>query len=238
MRGCRRRSDPRRDSRSRIVEVVAADTLVVEEGAIEAEPDVQRVRLLDLVGHLREQLVVLEGLFEVAGSRRRSDRRNRHPARPFVREEIVRAILHQRPAEPATGLLLLEAGLRRGECVSRVQRLVAMEVVDAAVRLVGAGPRDRIENQPAGVAELRGILRRQHLELLDGVGRRVGADRVGRHPLVADAVDDRLAAAARLAVGGHRLLRAVATRPRRPARAVPATPPVDPTAGDRRFASW
>ena len=117
----------------------------------------------------------------------------------------MRAIPDNRPAKPAAGLLLFEARLGRRERVTRVEPFIAMEVVDATMQVVGARSRDSVQDDAGRVAILCLVLVRQDLKFLHGIGRRGGPDTVHRHQLGADAVNERLAAAARLAAGTDRL---------------------------------
>src|SRR5262245_1115927 len=108
----------------------------------------------------------------------------------------MRAVFRDRAAQPPAWLLLLELRLAGLKVIARIERLIAMEVIASAMQIVRARSRDRVEDDAGGVAELRLILAGNDLELLDRVGRRVRSDRVDRHELVADAVDQDLAAAA------------------------------------------
>src|SRR5206468_12827433 len=131
--------------------------------------------------------------------------RNARAARAYVGDDVVREVAQDGTTEPAAALLLLERGAGRREEVARIQGFVAVKVVGAAVPIVRAGSRDRVEDHAGGIAELRLVLIGQDLELFDGVRRRVRADGVGGHHLRAHAVDERLTAAARLTARRHRL---------------------------------
>lgn len=111
----------------------------------------------------------------------------------------MRAILHDRAAYPTARLLLFERRFARAERLARIEPFISVEVVDTSVEVVRPRARDGVEDDAARVSELRGVLVRDDLKLLDGIGRRARAHRVDGHQFRTDAIDERLAAAARLA---------------------------------------
>jgi hypothetical protein len=184
----------------------AAYALVSVERPVETEPAREMVLVVQLMGDLGQQLVVVERLIEVARSIRRGHSYNRDAAGALVRREEMRLVQSNRPACPAAALRLLEGILGRRERVARIERFVTMEVIATALQRVGARPGDGIQDQAARVAELRLILAGEDLKFLDGVRRRVRSNRVDQHQFIADPVDERFTAPTRLAIGRDRFL--------------------------------
>ncbi len=113
---------------------------------------------------------------EIAGTllRRRHGRRRRDPL--LVEEALVvgeheRAIGAERTADRAAGLMLVERLDVAREEVAGVERVVAHEVVEAAVVLIAARTRHDAGRRAAGAAVLGRRALRQDPELGDGVDR-------------------------------------------------------------------
>ena len=158
--------------------------LVTNESAGRVRP--RRERIEDA-----NQLAVLrEGLGEVPlalRQRRHGGRRLRLPlfAQALERRHEEGAAPLDRPARDAAELAALVIAERRSrtlrEIVVRIERRVAEELVGAAVELVGAGLVDDVQDAAEAAAVLGGIVRAEHLELLDRVDR--GEHRDAREPV-------------------------------------------------------
>ncbi len=161
-------------------------------------------------GHHRAgQLAEIPGPHPRRRHRRRLRQRALGPRRLVVAEE-ERPAAHERPAEHAAEDVLVERPLAHAGPVVvpgvGVQRLVAEELEQRPVELVGALLHRRVDHGAGGLAELRGIRPRLHLELLQRVHRRrhdlgTALLEVGRHRIVVGAVEGVVVPGGEVAVG-------------------------------------
>jgi hypothetical protein len=126
----------------------------------------------------------------------------------LVVDEEERPIAHDRPAEHAAELIAAELrllGVRRGEDVARVQRLVTEELERRAMEGVGARLGRQVDDAAIEAAELGWRTVRFDRELLDRVDRREERDLTGLGLQHRDAVEQILVRARPSAVDAREL---------------------------------
>ena len=113
---------------------------------------------------------------------------------PFVGGEVERPPALDRAADRSAELVPPERmRIRRREFeeVARIERIVAEELEDVAVNLVGARSRDEIDDRAGHVSVFGADRRVVHFEFLDAPERRLVDERSERLVVGADAVDEK-----------------------------------------------
>ena len=107
----------------------------------------------ELIVHAREEaflVVLVRNRERLSRQRRWCGERRARLSLVFVGREIMNLVLDDRPAERPADLLVLVRQHRVREEVGRVQRVVAKEPVEAALRPVRAGARHRLHLDAGG----------------------------------------------------------------------------------------
>ena len=113
---------------------------------------------------------------------------------PSIIREEERLVLDDRPAYRTAELVPAEGrNLRTIEEIPGIQGAVTKKFIRAAVKLIGARTRDRIDNAARCSAIFRGIIRCDHREFLDRVNAHGSANHISRGAVAviiyADSID-------------------------------------------------